>query len=83
MQDALLDHGYLPDEILIESVLLGGEEISEGTVDVEVTPIGLSQSVSFFLKGPKGEYYTVEWDPITGGAHLARGKEMANAEPGL
>ncbi len=83
VQDALLDHGYLPDEILIESVLLGGEEISEGTVDVEVTPIGLSQSVSFFLKGPKGEYYTVEWDPITGGAHLARGKEMANAEPGL
>ena len=81
IQDSLLEHGYLPDEIAIESILLGNEEITEGTVDVEVTPIGLSQSVSFFLKGPKDEYYTVQWDPITGGAHLMRGKEMANAEP--
>lgn len=81
--DALLGHGYLPEEISIESVLLGGEQISEGTVDVEVTPIGLSQSVSFILKNTRDEYYTVQWDPITGGAHLARGKELANAEPGL
>ncbi len=83
LQDTSLEHGYFPDEISIESIQLGGEEFVEGTVDVEVSPIGLAESVSFILKGPKDEYYTVQWDPITGGAHLVRGKELANVEPAL
>ncbi len=83
VQDALLDHGYLPDEIVIESVMLSGELFSEGIVDIEITPIGLSESVAFILRGPKDEYFTVEWDPITGGAHMVRGKEIANVEPPL
>ncbi|NUM56448.1 MAG: prepilin-type N-terminal cleavage/methylation domain-containing protein [Candidatus Hydrogenedentes bacterium] len=83
VQDALIEHGYLPPDIVIESILLNGQEVSEGPIDIEVTPIGLSQSVSFFLRGAKDEYYTVQWDPITGGAHLMRGKEAGYAEPAL
>ncbi|MCC6154360.1 MAG: prepilin-type N-terminal cleavage/methylation domain-containing protein [Candidatus Hydrogenedentes bacterium] len=81
VQDVLLEHGYLPDEIVIESVMISGELFSEGVVDIEITPIGLSEQVAFILKGPKDEYFTVEWDPITGGAHMVRGKEIANVEP--
>jgi hypothetical protein len=80
LQDSLLEHGHLPDDVVLESILLRGEEIAEGIVDIEVTPIGLNQSVSFFLRGARDEYFTVQWDPITGGAHVMRGKEMANAE---
>ncbi|MCC6797656.1 MAG: prepilin-type N-terminal cleavage/methylation domain-containing protein [Candidatus Hydrogenedentes bacterium] len=81
VQDILLEHSYLPDEITIESIVLGGEVFSEGVIDIEITPIGLSESVAFVVRGPKDEYFTVEWDPITGGAHLMRGKEIANVEP--
>lgn len=80
VQDALLDHGYLPNEIAIESIMINGIQYSEGQVDVEITPIGLSQSVEFTVRGPKDEYFTVEWDPITGGAHMMRGKRLSYAE---
>lgn len=83
VQDALIGHSRVPDDVVIESILLGGEEIAEGVVDIEVTPIGLSQTVSFFLKSARGEYYTVQWDPITGGSHLIRGKEAGYAGPPL
>jgi len=83
IQDSLLEHGRFPEEVVLESVLLGGELISEGVVDIEIAPLGLGQTVSFILRGDKEEYYTVQWDPITGGAHLMRGKELANAEAGL
>jgi len=79
VSDALLDHGKLPEGIVLDSILLGGEELAKGPIDIEVTPLGLSQAVSFFLKGPDNQYYTVAWDPITGGAHLAPGKEAGNA----
>ncbi|MDZ4859479.1 MAG: prepilin-type N-terminal cleavage/methylation domain-containing protein [Candidatus Hydrogenedentes bacterium] len=79
ISDSLLDHGRIPEDIRLESILLAGEEIYEGIVDVEVTPLGLNQSVSFFIKGPREQYYTVVWDPITGGAHLTQGKEAQNA----
>lgn len=79
ISDSLLDHGRFPEDIRLESILLNGEEIFEGIVDIEVTPLGLNQSVSFFIKGPREQYYTVVWDPITGGAHLTQGKEASNA----
>lgn len=81
VQDVLLEHSYLPDEITIESIVLSGEVFSEGVIEIEITPIGLSESVAFVVRGPKDEYFTVEWDPITGGAHMMRGKEIANVEP--
>ena len=83
LQDSMLEHVALPEPIVVESVMLGGEVFSEGVVDVEIAPLGLSQTVSFVLKGERNEYLTVQWDPITGGAHMVRGKEMANAGPGF
>ncbi|MBM3290143.1 MAG: hypothetical protein FJY92_08340 [Candidatus Hydrogenedentes bacterium] len=83
IQDTLLEHARLPEEIVIESIMLGGELVSEGVVDIEIAPLGLSETVSFILRGDKDEYFTVQWDPITGGSHLLRGKELGNAEAGL
>ncbi|HRK34132.1 MAG TPA: prepilin-type N-terminal cleavage/methylation domain-containing protein [Candidatus Hydrogenedentes bacterium] len=79
ISDPLIDHGKFPEDIVLESILVNGEEIFEGIVDIEITPLGLNQSVAFFIKGPRESYYTVVWDPITGGAHLTQGKEASNA----
>lgn len=77
--DPLLNRSRFPEDVRIESVLLSGQLITEGVIDIEVTPLGLSQSVSFILLGPKEQYYTVVWDPITGGAHLVKGKDISSA----
>jgi prepilin-type N-terminal cleavage/methylation domain-containing protein len=71
----LLARTELPEDVTIESIQVGQVNKVKGTVEVEVTPLGLSEPVVFFLKGGSEEYYTVSWDAITGGAHLSQGKE--------
>lgn len=61
----------LPEGIVMKSIRLSGEVIVEGTVDVEITPVGLTEEVVFVLQGADGDTYSVAWDPITGGAHLS------------
>lgn len=67
--------GTLPQGVAVESIRVGGDEFTKGIVDMEITPVGLADSVTFVLKGEDEDYFTVTWDPITGGAHLSRGKE--------
>lgn len=72
---SLLQRTKLGDGVEIESVQVGSKTHANGTVEVEITPIGLAETVVFYLKGSAGDYYTVAWDPITGGARLYEGKE--------
>lgn len=64
----------LPEGVSVESIRVGSEEYTKGVVDIEITPVGLSDAVTFIVKSTDDDYFTVEWDPITGGAHLTRGK---------
>ncbi len=72
----LLVRTRMPDGVTIESVRVGANEYMDGTVEVEITPLGLGEPVTFWLRNDREEYMTVAWDPITGGAHLYEGKEQ-------
>jgi len=76
VKTSLLERTRLPDGVEIESVRVGTSELSSGLVEVDVTPLGLAEPVHIYLKSRDTEdYFTVAWDPITGGAHIYEGKE--------
>lgn len=75
VQDPLLARTDLPEGVVIETLWVGSAQHGKGAVDIEVSPLGLYEPVAFYLKNEDGDYFTVEWDPITGGAHVARGKQ--------
>jgi prepilin-type N-terminal cleavage/methylation domain-containing protein len=60
----------------IESVTIDGASQSRGTIEVKIGPLGLSQSVVFYVVNSEGEYYTVLWDPVTGGTNVFEGREQ-------
>ena len=75
--------GYLgtvamPDGVIIESVRLGDGETQYATVDIDVSPVGIAQSVEFVIIGEDGDRFTVTWDAITGAAHIERGTVAAS-----
>lgn len=77
VKTALLERTPLPDGVIIESVKIGNTTVSGELIEIEVTPLGLFEPVEFYLKSEDDEYFTVAWDPITGGAHLIEGKQDA------
>ncbi len=75
--DPLLARTSLPNGVVIESVRVGSASYSKGEVSIEVTPLGLVDPVTFYIKGEEDDYFTVTWDPITGNVHIERGKKDA------
>lgn len=71
----LLHRTRVPENIEIETVTVGGTDYSKGVVELDLSPLGLVQPVVFYLKNVNDRYFTVEWDPITGGTYLYEGKE--------
>jgi len=74
MKDPLLLRTSLPAGVRIESVQVGNAAAGKGITEVEITPLGFAEPVTFYLRNDDGDYYTVVWDAITGGAHLYAGK---------
>lgn len=75
IMDPLLERTALPEGVVIESVHIGSSSHSSGEVEVELSPLGLYEFVVIYVKNEDGEYFTVIWDPITGGARIKEGKE--------
>ncbi|HEO70410.1 MAG TPA: type II secretion system protein [Candidatus Hydrogenedentes bacterium] len=71
----LLNRTALREDVAIEAMVVGGVEHEKGEVDVELSPLGLSDAVVSYLVSVDEEYYTVEWDPVTGAAYVYEGKE--------
>lgn len=74
VKEDLLTRSRIADGVRIDSVRVGNEIQNKGLIEIDVTPLGLNQPVTFYLRGEDGDYYTVVWDAITGGAHLRRGR---------
>jgi hypothetical protein len=76
VKDDLLARTRILEGVEIESMVVEGSTHSRGEVEIDVTPLGMSDRVRFFLKNDAGDYLTVVWDPITGGAQVLDGKEQ-------
>ncbi len=74
ISEPLLSRVRMPREMSIESVTVGGERHSGGLVEVDITPFGLEEAVIIEVANDEGEYYTVDWDPTTGGTRLTEGR---------
>ncbi len=72
--DSLLQRTRLPKDVVFESMLVGNVKHTTGVVEIEVSPLGLTDTVTFFLLQDEDRYYTIVWDPITGSSRLSRGK---------
>lgn len=71
----LLTPTALPDNVRIEDVRFGGKDHTKGIVKIDVSPLGLTEPVEFYVLGDNGDSYTVLWDAITGEATVAEGKQ--------
>ncbi len=65
----------LSENVMIESVFIGGSKFSRGVVEIPVTPLGLTDPVAFYVKNSNNEYYTVVWDPVSAGAYVLEGAQ--------
>jgi prepilin-type N-terminal cleavage/methylation domain-containing protein len=69
----LLARTTVPEGVVIESMRVGGVDYTDGVVEIDVTPVGLFETVEFRLRGEDDEYFTVVWDPITLSSRLSYG----------
>lgn len=75
IRSGFLTRTRLPENITIDSVRVSGSNRSSGIVEVDVSPMGLAESVVFYVRNPDDEYYTIRWDPITGGSEITKGRD--------
>jgi type II secretory pathway pseudopilin PulG len=80
--DPLLTRTALPEGVRIESVRVGATDYAGGQAEIEVSPVGLNEPVAFYLVSEDGDYFTVTWDPITGGVRLDKGKQVFDGTMG-
>lgn len=77
LADSVLGRTRLGDNVRIESVIAEGVTYTKGVVELPLTALGLSEPAWFYLVNDDGEYYTVMWDPVTGGANVYEGRQEA------
>lgn len=82
LYEPLLLRTTLPPDVSFDSVRIGGDDYSSGEVEIAFSPLGLSTPVVFYLTNIDDDYYTVEWDPLTFGAHLWEGRQSIGDMPG-
>ncbi len=71
----LLARSQMREGITIDSVRVAGANHTSGVVEIDVSPSGLEDMVSLYIRNANDEYFTVVWDPITGGARIEQGRE--------
>ena len=79
LTDSLLPRTKLPKDIYFEEIRVNKESHVEGMLELEISPLGLANEVSFSVANERGDVFTVIWDPITGRTSLTEG-DARNAE---
>ncbi len=72
--EPLLRRTRMRKNVAIESVRYGEKEYRSGVAEFDIMPTGLEKEVTFYVVNEDREYFTVEWDPITGSSRLREGK---------
>lgn len=72
LTDPVLERVEAPEDVVIETVRIGSVSHTKGLVDVKLTAVGLEEPVTIYVRSG-GDYYTVTWNPITGGSEVESG----------
>lgn len=75
LMDPALQRVLLSPTVRLESVIIDGAAQSRGVAEVKLSPLGLSSEVGFYLVNDDEDYFTVIWDPLTGGTNILDGKQ--------
>ncbi len=75
LMDPILARTGLAKDVRIESVEVDGKTFTRGQVEILISAVGLQQLVVFYVVNEEEEYYTVVWDPLTGGSRVYEGRE--------
>ena len=75
--DPVLARTRLGDNVRLETVVIEGAAYSRGVAELKLSSLGLADKVWFYLVNDDQEYYTVVWDPVTGGANVYPGRQEA------
>ena len=75
IRDPIIQRTRLPGPVRLDSIVIDGAASSRGIVEVELSPLGLTSEVCLYLVNDDGDYYTIIWDPLTGGARAKPGQE--------
>lgn len=75
LTDPVLGRTRIGEGARLERVVIEGTGYAKGLVQLNLSALGLTEKVWFYVVNDDGECYTVVWDPVTGGAHLLPGRQ--------
>ena len=72
LNDPLLQAHRVIETVWIDTIYIGEEEYSKGVVDIELSPLGLENEVTFAVFNEENDLLMVYWDPLSGSAWYGR-----------
>lgn len=74
LTDPILRRYRLPAGVQLADVRVEGSSNTRGTVEIDVSPLGLNYEVLLYLRNDDGDYFTVVWHPLTGRGMAREGR---------
>ncbi len=77
--DPVLGRTTIQRGVILESITLNCKNIRSGLAQIPIGPLGLNDEIRFFLYNEETEeYFTVIWDPLSGGSNVIEGYETGD-----
>jgi len=75
VDNPLLERTALPSGVDIAAIFLGEDRQTGQEVRIELSALGLAESVTFHLQNEDDDWFTVTWDAVRRGARVARDQQ--------
>lgn len=70
----ILSRYRMPETVRIDAVRLENSVHTSGLVEIPVSPLGLENKVTLYVRNEDGDYHTVSWNPLTGRGATQQGR---------
>jgi len=70
----ILGRVRIPEDARLDQVMVGESTHRSGIVEIELTPLGLAEDVTFYIGNPAKEEFTVRWNAAAGNASVYEGR---------
>lgn len=76
--DPVLGRTRFLGNITLESLTVNCKNIQSGLAQIPIGPLGLTDEIRFFLRNEDDDYFTIIWDPTSGGTNVIEGYESGD-----